>query len=420
MKLLIASLLVLLICGCGKDNTITSTSTHSNLFVDAAVRYIKRHLSQNEQGLLDFSNSKVLVYKNRNFGILIFEKGGSLTRFLLLENQDSHFWGNWVDLSGLVKTPGGLSSGNIALRSFGDNALKNLVVVNNEVTGVKKSDPNNNTIFPDQESAVLPEVIISYDVNGNTVDYYSWYWLLDQASYSAYDYFTAGGSVGGTTGGSGISNIEIAPVFTSPDAPITDLAKEVKCFTNNATSTYDISVNINQPDPGTRELVNPVASFMVGHTFLTLEQQNADGTTVIRTLGFYPKNSVKPGSEKDQSVFGDDSNTPYDVSLDFTVTGAEMATVIGKLLDQQALQYDLDNFNCTNSAMEALKSININLPSTKSNESFFSGNDPGDLGEDIRKLDLDNFSVQNANRKITRTVSPSDDQRPKGRTGTCG
>ena len=159
---------------------------------------------------------------------------------------------------------------------------------------------------------------------------------------------------------------------------------------------------------------------MVGHTFLTLEQQNADGTRVIRTLGFYPKNSVKPGSEKDQSVFGDDSNTPYDVSLDFTVTGAEMATVIGKLLDQQALQYDLDNFNCTNSAMEALKSININLPSTKSNESFFSGNDPGDLGEDIRKLDLDNFSVQNANRKITRTVSPSDDQRPKGRMGTCG
>jgi hypothetical protein len=69
--------------------------------------------------------------------------------------------------------------------------------------------------------------------------------------------------------------------------------------------------------------VNPLSPFPVGHTFLTLEQHNADGTSIIRTVGFYPKNSVKPGNEKDQSIFGNDSYKPYDVSLNFTVTSPQ-------------------------------------------------------------------------------------------------
>src|SRR5664279_1268797 len=171
----------------------------------------------------------------------------------------------------------------------------------------------------------------------------------------------------------------------------------VKCFTNNSTSTYNISVNINEPDPGTRDVVNPFSSFPVGHTFLTLEQHNADGTSIIRTVGFYPKNSVKPGRETDQAIFGNDSYTPYDVSLNFTVTGTQLSKVASTLVNQQAYQYDLDNFNCTNAAMDALKSININLPDTKSDEPLFSGNDPGDLGEDIRSLILNDFSTENGN-----------------------
>jgi hypothetical protein len=79
----------------------------------------------------------------------------------------------------------------------------------------------------------------------------------------------------------------------------------------------------------------------------------------------------------------------------------------------------LNNFNCTNSPMEGLKSININLPSTKSTETLFSGNDPGDLGEDIRGLNLNDFSAQNGNRKITRTVSNLNNKYSKGKVGGC-
>jgi hypothetical protein len=69
--------------------------------------------------------------------------------------------------------------------------------------------------------------------------------------------------------------------------------------------------------------------------------------------------------------------------------------------------------------MSALKSININLPSTKSASALFSGNNPGDLGEDIRNLDLNNFSANNGGRKMTRTVSNSNNQAAPKRNGGC-
>ncbi len=81
--------------------------------------------------------------------------------------------------------------------------------------------------------------------------------------------------------------------------------------------------------------------------------------------------------------------------------------------------YDLNNFNCTNFAMAALKSININLPSTKLNSALFGGNNPGDLGEDIRNLNLNNFSATNGNRIISRTISNSNDQTAPQRSGGC-
>ena len=177
-------------------------------------------------------------------------------------------------------------------------------------------------------------------------------------------------------------------------------------------------MNVNQPSPGTRDVFVPFSSFRAGHTFLTLEQHNADGSSIIRNIGFYPKYTSKPGDPLTVAIFGDDSNTPFDVSIKISVSGADLITVLHSL-EGQPLVYDLDNFNCTNSAMDALKSININLPSTKSNSALFDGNNPGDLGEDIRSLNLNNFSANSGNRAMTRTVSNSNNQSAPPRSGGC-
>jgi hypothetical protein len=81
--------------------------------------------------------------------------------------------------------------------------------------------------------------------------------------------------------------------------------------------------------------------------------------------------------------------------------------------------YDLDHFNCANSAIAALQSININLPDTKSNNVLFSGSNPGDLGEDIKNLNLDKFSTDNGGRKVVRTQSADNSQKPPAKAGGC-
>lgn len=428
--------------GCKKDKIISGTSVSAHPFFDSAVQYLKSTLSQSELTKLDFEKTKTLIYNNQNFGVQIFQKA-NVNKFILLQNQQSKYSGNWVDMSDFILKSSRYTSGTIILNSLDRSCTTKLKIDSNIVTKVEKTYSNDITVYatnfkkenynkknivsssPDTRSPVLPEIIIYYDVNGGSgVNLMSWYWLVDQVNTFSYDYFSTGGGGGASGGGGGTigrgpNNIVIVPKFFPPDAPIKDLNKELKCFTDNNTSTYDVTVNINQPDPGTRNIVNPLSDFPVGHTFLTLEQHNADGTSIIRTIGFYPRNSVKPGSETDQSVFGDDSYTPYDVSLDFKVTGGEMARLIDRVLAQQAIQYDLNNFNCTNAAMDALQSININLPSTKSDATLFNGNDPGDLGEDVKGLNLTNFSAQNGNRKITRTVSNSNNQYSKGRAGGC-
>ena len=431
-------LLLLTFYGCKKENSLTSNFSVSNLFLDSAVQYLKTNLLESEFQNLDLTRSRTLVYKNQNFGVQIFEKGNN-NKFLILQIKNSSYSGNWVDMSGLTESTSHYKSGNIFLESIGNNSVTKLVVENNKVIETDKKAGNNsatdityfnkgnssgntnNASSPDVDSQVLPDIIIYYDVNsGSGIDYLSWYWLVDQTAGGSYAYFpSSGGGGGGGTGSGNTSNIVNAPLTLSPEAPITDLKQELKCFTNSNTSTYSVSVNVNEPDPGTRDLVNPISPYPVGHTFLTLEQDNADGSSIIRSVGFYPKNSVKPGTEKDQSIFGNDSNTPYDITLNISVTGSEMNTVLTQLKYQQALQYDLNNFNCTNSAMEALNSININLPSTKSDELLFSGNDPGDLGEDLRNLNLNAFSAENGDRKIVRTASNSDNQYPKEKTGSC-
>src|SRR5690606_37664184 len=120
--------------------------------------------------------------------------------------------------------------------------------------------------------------------------------------------------------------------------------------------------------------VNPSNEFIAGHTFLSLEQLKSDGTTIVRNVGFYPKNSVYPGKFEDVSIFGDDSDTHFSVSLKMAVTGKEMIIVLNSLKAQQLLAYDIESENCVSAVSSSLKKININLPMTVSGiESIYKG-----------------------------------------------
>lgn len=432
-------LISLLFIGCKKEAIQSNDETIKNIFIDSAVQFLKSKLSAADFNTLNVKSFRILSSKNENIGAKIFEKGLSADHFIILKKETRHFNGNWVSISGINSKISKEHTGSILLQSLDRKLSQKLIVENNEVTQIittdntgskvisltpSKKDFSNSGITQRAENYVLPEVVVVAYIHTVQIDFWSLYWLFNQFSYYN-SYYTPndGGFGGGGSGGGGgynsIPSVVAAPKLYPPDKPVADVKNEVKCFTNNSSSTYSITVNVNQPVPGSREVFDPLASFTVGHTYLTLEQINVDGSKIIRNLGFYPKNLAKPGSEIDKSTFGDDSNTPFDVSLKIYVSGSDFLTVLNNLIRQQSMNYDLNNFNCTNSPINALNSINVHLPSTKSSNVLFSGNNPADLGEDIRGLNLDNFRASNGGRKMARSQNNSNSQKPPSKTGGC-
>lgn len=416
----------LIISGCKKEDINASASKQS--FLDSAISFLKSNLSQNDFDKLDISKNVTLIYNGRNIGLQVFEKNENNDKYLLLKADSNKYSGNWVDMSGLKSTTIKSKSGTILLTSIDKKISQKLLVQNNAAIQLlktnnvdhtsestdftKKSFSVPNSANSDNDGQMLPEVIIYYDVDANRSMFYGClYWFFSGADDSGLYFSTDGGGRGG-------DNVFAPPIFISPNDPI-DIKRELECFKKSPLSIYKIAINVNQPNPNSRNVTNVSSDFMVGHTFLTFQQINPDGSTIVRNVGFYPKTMAKPGASVDISIFGDDSNTPFDVSMNFAVTGTEFMTVINTVFSQQSKLYDLNSFNCTDAPLNALRSININLPATKSTNTYFNGDDPADLGEDMRGLDLDNFSSTNGNRKITRTVSNFDDQKPLARQGGC-
>lgn len=445
-RLLIALAIIASFSTCKKVSTISSESQIQDPYLDSALEFLHTNLSVDEYSDLNITYARILKFHNQNIGIQI--PGRRFPNdFLILQNGSGNYSGNWVTLSGLKLVHPKYQSGTIILKSLDRKSTTELMVDSNEVVKIIKTTENkvssntlenafvsrlgNSSRSERAPVTVLPEVVVYYDIdNGTRIGnaggggedaYSSLYWYFDQNNFYYSLYTGAGDNTNQDTHGAGnyTQNVAAALTFISPEKPIVSLKEELKCFTIDNSSSYTISVNVNQPEPNTREIFNVYSDNPVGHTFLTLTQHNADGSITIRNVGFYPKNYAKPGHDVDQSVFGDDSNTPFDASLEFTVSGTDFNTITNTLVNQQAINYNLNNFNCTNSAIDALKSININLPDTKSMDLLFSGSDPADLGEDIKNLNLEDFKNANGNRDVKRKVTNNNDQLPPTRKGTC-
>ena len=446
--ILSALILILSYWSCRKNENFTSSLKSQDPFVSSALKYLQTQISNEEFRSLNIEGLKILKSEGINQGMIIPSKEES-GNSVILQMDHNVFTGNWLRFS-INGTP---DNGLINTKSF-DGGLNNEVtflhnrpvkltkVYNGKTTITYIKYPSENTLkgtakystteismgvqrteTSDPVYTLMPDISVSVSLNNNTTTFYSVYWITNQNPTNFYNYTPTpptGGGGGGSTGSSGYVS---APTFISPTHPVLNISDEMKCFSNIAGSTYSITVYVNQPRPGSRDLVNLGSPEPVGHTYLTFEQDNANGTKIIRSVGFYPVDFAKPGHASDGSIFGDDSNTPASVSLKITVSGSDFNTVVQKTKGENSKTYNLDWFNCTTEGIDALSSINIHLPATIRNNNAiapFTGNDPGDLGEDIKALNLTTFSQQNGNRAMVRNSSnTANSLKPAARTGTC-
>ena len=117
---------------------------------------------------------------------------------------------------------------------------------------------------------------------------------------------------------------------------------------------------VDAPDPGTR---NAIYDRDVGHTFLTVDYGNGD----VYSFGFYPEklkdidimfqNNVK-------GMIGDDKRHSYNEYLTYEIT-QEQADQLLEFAQNYDEKYNVVTNNCTTFAVDALKSIGINVPTTE-------------------------------------------------------
>ncbi len=210
----------------------------------------------------------------------------------------------------------------------------------------------------------------------------------------AVDYGITG--AGGTPTGMGAT--KPFSVIGAPD-PVINVGQYMKCFTNSPGygNVYTVTLCVQQPIPGSRETWgmtgdgssasgSPVA---VGHAFLILSQTNAVGSTV-RNVGFYPEVSVTPISPRSHGQINNDAYHNYNISVSVTMDNSQFFKVVNylNLWTESSTTYDLNTNNCTTFALNALANAGINIPRTTGTWLNGGGLNPGDLGEDIRTMQL--------------------------------
>ncbi len=208
-----------------------------------------------------------------------------------------------------------------------------------------------------------------------------------------------GDNEGSDGSGSGLNgNIHI--VIPPPDNPIANVADYFKCFTNVGGSDhkYTVTICVDQPVPNTRTPWTPIPGgpigssnggnvVDVGHTFLIFTESYG-GTNITRNVGFYPTAMVNPASKSSQGRLNNDEGHEYNISATFTVPNATFFTMLNFAArgNTSGFMYNLNTENCTSYALQTLVQGGINLPSTMGTWIGGVGNNPGDLGEDIRQM----------------------------------
>jgi hypothetical protein len=248
----------------------------------------------------------------------------------------------------------------------------------------------------------------------------AYFWTEEVCSYAPVDVgglADAGGGISGAEYGgvppAGSSDGQQAGdntvVITTGVNPIGNIQDYMKCYTNVGGNDhiYTVTVCVNQPVPGSRQpwgftSVGSSAGrnmFNVGHTFLIMSETTPTGTTT-RNVGFYPHGIVNPWSPSDQGELNNNASSDCNISLTVTVDNAQFFNMINFIEqgNDPGYMYDLNGNNCTSFALHTLGAGGVFLPSTVGYWTKGSGNDPGDLGEDLRSMPLSsNMSLSTNN-----------------------
>jgi hypothetical protein len=197
--------------------------------------------------------------------------------------------------------------------------------------------------------------------------YIKWeYHELECQGYDGGDNGTGGEDYDGSHGGGAqpnpgnITPNKAIPQFYSFDEnPAINLEAKFACFdlVPNEGATYSVSMSVDLPVNGSpSDLIN--SSFEPGHAFITMTKSNGN-SFITHSFGFYPDPaffSVTTGPVGSKIVNnGSHDREAYMIMSGITAADFHMLQIVAK--NKANNSYELDNYNCTNYALDVFNSI---------------------------------------------------------------
>lgn len=171
-------------------------------------------------------------------------------------------------------------------------------------------------------------------------------------------------------------------IVGGPSVVISNRNDYFRCL--KTTSPATLTIYADQPTPGQTD---PVAGTDVGHSWLAISQ-TVGNTTVTRVFGYYPMNGASPMDPTDPGTLVNDGGHEYDVSLSVPLNARQLSLLLNYAINKLPATYDLNNYNCTDFVVDACRDAGIMLPENSQNWFGGGGLCPGQLGEDLRTLDI--------------------------------
>lgn len=264
-------------------------------------------------------------------------------------------------------------NGKIAYHSLDRRKTFESPVENGYITALHQLNRLRTTSHAPEEN-VLPEIIITY-TRSSGANGYSWSpWFMLQippwdgsGSGGGYysDFSDGGGYTGGGGGGSSIPKPVIQVDLETQDEqdPI-DIEKFINCFTAipDAGASCSIEIFADIPVDSDPNKIFNFTSRSPGHTFLNIRKSNGS-KSVSQNIGFYPKlgwKSILTTAPID-GKFVNNSQHEFNCGFKLTITPAQLQAAINEMLRSKHYKYDIDNYNCTDWALDVFNAAGGNL-----------------------------------------------------------
>lgn len=145
-----------------------------------------------------------------------------------------------------------------------------------------------------------------------------------------------------------------------------DITKYLKCFANIPDQGSTCSIEIFTDIP-VDENSNKLFSWRTqspGHTFLQIKKTNGN-LTAMQNIGFYPVEGWKTllTTAPVEGKFVDNSEHEYNASFKMNLTPEELQKTLNNMVYlSRSVKYDIDEFNCTDFALNVFNTARISNP----------------------------------------------------------